>query len=114
MTDKSLLKIEKQIDKIKQNLLDIGEMRPGSLTKQYRNPKEKKWEFYLGTSRNRQLSYTYKMKSKTEYVRVPHVDDLKKQINTYKRFKALVEKWIDLSIKHSKIKMKLANRNLLK
>jgi len=107
MTDKSLLKIEKQIDKIKQDLLDIGEMRPGSLTKQYRNAKEKKWGFY-------QLSYTYKMKSKTEYVRVPHVDDLKKQIDTYKRFKALVEKWIDLSIKHSKIKMELVNRNLLK
>ena len=107
MTDKSLLKIEKQIDKIKQDLLDIGEMRPGSLTKQYRNAKEKKWGFY-------QLSYTYKMKSKTEYVRVPHVDDLKKQIDTYKKFKDLVEKWIDLSIKHSKIKMELANRNLLK
>jgi hypothetical protein len=52
MTDKSLLKIEKQIDKIKQELIDIGEMRPGSLTKQYHNAKEKKWGFY-------QLSYTY-------------------------------------------------------
>jgi hypothetical protein len=106
MTDKSLLKIEKQIDKIKQELLDIGEMRPGSLTKQYRNAKEKKWEFY-------QISYTHKMKSKTEYVRAPHVDDLKQQINTYKKFKALMEKWIDLSIEHSKIKMELANRNKL-
>jgi len=46
-------------------------MRPGSLTKQRRNAKEKKWGFY-------QLSYTYKMKSKTEYVRSPHADDLKK------------------------------------
>jgi hypothetical protein len=107
MTDKSLLRIEKQIEKIKRELLDIGEMRPGSLTKQYRNAKEKKWEFY-------QLSYTHKMKSKTEYVRAPHVDDLKKQVDTYKKFKALVEKWINLSIEHSKIKMYLANRNLLK
>jgi hypothetical protein len=107
MTDKSLLRIEKQIEKIKQELLDIGEMRPGSLTKQYRNPKEKKWEFY-------QLSYTHNMKSKTEYVRAPHVDDMKKQVDTYKRFKALVEKWIDLSIEHSKIKMNLANQNQLK
>jgi len=106
MTDKRLLKIEKQIDKIKQELLDIGEMRPGSLTKQYRNAKEKKWEFY-------QISYTHKMKSKTEYVRAPHVDDLKNQINTYKKFKALMEKWIDLAIEHSKIKMELANRNKL-
>ena len=85
MTDKSLLRIEKQIEKIKQKLLDIGEMRPGSLTKQYRNAKEKKWEFF-------QLSYTHKMKSKTEYVRAPHVDDLTRQVDTYKRFKALIEK----------------------
>ena len=54
------------------------------------------------------------MKSKTEYVRAPHVDDLTKQIDTYKRFKALVEKWIDLSLEHSKIKMDLANRKQLK
>ena len=107
MTDKKLLKIEKQIEKIKQELLGIGEMRPGSLTKQYRNAKEKKWEFY-------QISYTHKMKSKTEYVRVPHIDDLRKQIATYKKFKAFVEKWIDLSIEHSKIKMEIANRNKLK
>jgi hypothetical protein len=107
MTDKRLLKIERQIEKIKQELLGIGEMRPGSLTKQYRNAKEKKWEFY-------QISYTHKMKSKTEYVRAPHVDDLRKQIIAYKRFKALVEKWIDLSIEHSKIKMEISNRNQLK
>jgi len=43
----------------------------------------------------------------------PHVDDLKKQIITYKKFKALMEKWIDLSIEHSKTKMELANRNKL-
>lgn len=54
------------------------------------------------------------MKSKTEYVRAPNVNDLKKQINAYKKFKTLVEMWIDLSIKHSKIKIDLANRNLLK
>ena len=39
---------------------------------------------------------------------------MKKRVDTYKRFKALIEKWIDLSIEHSKIKMDLANRNQLK
>ena len=107
MTDKRLLRIAKQIEGIKQELVGIGEMRPGSLTKQYRDAKEKKWEFY-------QLSYTHKMKSKTNYVRAHHVADLREQIKTYKRFKKLVEKWIDLSIEHSKIKTTLANRNLIK
>lgn len=107
MTDRRLLRIAQQIEEIKQELIGIGEMRPGSLTKQYRNAKEKKWEFY-------QISYTHKMKSKTNYVRAHQVADLRAQIKTYKQFKKLVEKWIDLSIEHSKIKTTLANRNQIK
>lgn len=107
MEDSRLKKIELQIDKIKEELQQIGEMRPGSLTKQYRNPKDKKWGFY-------QLSYTYKMKSKTEYVRPQHVAILKTQVKTYKKFRTLVEKWVDLAIEHSKLKIDLANRNQLK
>jgi hypothetical protein len=79
-------------------LLLIGEMRPGSLTKQYRQPKEKKGGFY-------QIRYTYKMKSKTEYVRPQHFDDLKQQVETYQKFKNLIEKWIDLALEHSKLKI---------
>lgn len=102
--DKRLVRIGEQIEEIKRELMGIGEMRPGSLTKQYRNAEEKKWEFY-------QLSYTHKMKSKTNYVRAYHVAELKEQIKTYKKFKKLVEKWISLAIEHSKIKMDLDNRN---
>lgn len=107
MAVRNLKNIEKQIEKIKKQLTEIGEMRPGSLTKQYRNPKDKKWAFY-------QLSYTYKMKSKTEYVRPQHFDNLKMQVKTYKKFKNLVEKWVDLAIERSKLKMNIANRNQLK
>jgi len=107
MADTKLVRIEQQIDEIKRELMGIGEMRPGSLTRQYGNVKDKKWEFY-------QLSYTHKMKSKTNYVRAHHVAELREQIKTYKKFKKLVEKWVDLSIQHSKIKVDLANRDQLK
>ncbi len=107
MPESKLLKIEKQIEAIKRQLLEIGEMRPGSLTKQYRNPKDKKWGFF-------QLSYTHKMKSKTEYVRPQHVADLKAQVKVYKKFKTLTEKWLDLAIEHSKLKVALANSKQLK
>ena len=102
-----LKQIERQIEKIKKELLQVGEMRPGSLTKQYRNPTDKKWGFY-------QLSYTYKMKSKTEYVRPQRLADLRIQVNTYKKFKSLIEKWVDLAMEHSKLKMDIANRDQLK
>ena len=98
---KKLDPIEKKIVRIKEELRRIGEMRPGSLTYQYQRPKEKKGGFY-------QISYTYRMKSKTEYVKAEFVEDLKTQIATFKRFKKLVQQWIDLAIRHSKMKINLA------
>ena len=85
-------------------MLTIGEMRPGLLTRQYQYPKEKKGGFH-------QISYTYKMKSKTEYVRPEFVKDLKVQIANYKKFKKLIQEWIDLAIEYSKLKIKIAKQN---
>jgi hypothetical protein len=43
---KKLDPIEKKIAGVKEELMRIGEMRPGSLTYQYQRPKEKKGGFY--------------------------------------------------------------------
>ena len=96
--------IEKTIEKIKQELQTIQQMRPGSLTRQYHNPKDKTGAYY-------QLSYTHKMRSRTEYVRPEYVEQLRKQINEYKRFKELVEKWIELGIQHSKMQIDRAKKD---
>jgi hypothetical protein len=101
---KKLDPIREKIEKVKEELLQIGEMRPGSLTKQYQKPAEKRGGYY-------QLSYTYKMRSKTEYVRPEFVEDLNMQIANFKRFKALTQKWIDLAIEYSKLKITLAKRD---
>jgi hypothetical protein len=103
---KKLVVIEKKIAEIKQELQEIGEMRPGSLTYQYQKPKEKKGGFY-------QISYTYKMKSRTEYVKAEYVEDLRKQIETFKRFKELMQEWIDLAIHYSQMKIKLAKEGII-
>lgn len=91
-------KIEMEIKKVKVELQSLGPMRPGTLTLQYRNPKEKKGGFY-------QLSYTHKMKSKTEYVRAEFVEVIKKETENYRRFKALTEKWSELALKFSQLKI---------
>jgi hypothetical protein len=103
MSTKKLKQIENQIQKIKDELREIGEMRPGSLTLQYKVPKEKKGPYY-------QLSYTHKMRSRTNYVRVDLVEEIRQQIEVYKRFRKLIEEWTDLAIEHSQIKMKQAKR----
>jgi hypothetical protein len=107
LMQKKLTPIELKIAKVKEELLKIGEMRPGSLTYQYQKPKEKKGGFY-------QISYTYQMKSRTEYVRPEFVEDLKKQVATFKRFKKLIQLWTDLAIKHSQLKIKLAKESAAK
>lgn len=104
---KKLDSIEKKIAKVKETLMSIGEMRPGSLTYQYQRPKEKKGGFY-------QISYTYRMKSRTEYVKAEFVQDLKTQIVTFKRFKKLMQQWIDLAIRHSQMKITLAKEGKIK
>jgi hypothetical protein len=96
-------KIEKEIEQIKEQLQEIGEMRPGSLTQQYRVPSKKLGGYY-------QLSYMHKMKSRTDYVRPQFVDQIRTQVATYKRFKKLVDRWIELAIIHSKLIMDIAKK----
>ena len=48
------------------------------------------------------------MRSRTEYVRREWVTELRRQIVTRKRFKGLVDQWIDLRIEHSRLTMRIA------
>ena len=103
MSNVKVRQIEKQIGKAKQELKEIGAMRPGSLTQQYRVPKEKIGPYY-------QLSYMHNMQSHTEYVRPQFVGQIRKQVAAYKRFKKLVKKWIELAIAHSKLTIDIAKK----
>jgi hypothetical protein len=101
MSQKRIQQIEQRIDRIKKALLEIGPMRPGSLTRQYKDPQNQTGAYW-------QISYTRRMKSRTEYVRQEYVKELRHRIATYKRFKRLVDQWIDLSIEHSRLTMQMA------
>ena len=101
MTQKRLLQIETRIETIKAKLAEIDEMRPGSLSCQYKDPANQSGAYY-------QLSYTRDRKSRTEYIARDALSEVRRQIDNYKRFKALTDEWIDLSIEHSRLKMRLA------
>ena len=101
MIPKRIQQIEQRMDRIKEELKKIGPMRPGSLTRQYRDPE-------TGAGAYWQISYTRRMKSRTEYVRKEWVAEIGKQIATHKRFKRLIDQWVDLSIEHSQLIMKIA------
>ncbi len=76
-------------------------MRPGSISKQYRDRQRQRGVYY-------QLSYTHEMRSRTEHVWPDHVKGLRKETEEYKKFKKfkkLTTELIDLSIELSKAKI---------
>jgi hypothetical protein len=101
MSQKRIQQIERRIDRIKRALLEIGPMRPGSLTRQYKDPQHHTGAYW-------QISYTRQMKSRTEYVHKENVKEVRRQTVTHRRFKRLVDQWIDLSIEHSRLTMRIA------
>ena len=100
MTKKRLLQIEKRMATIKVKLAAIDEMRPGSLSRQFKDPENQSGAYY-------QLSYTRAMRSRTEYIASDAVPQIRRQVANYKRFKALSDEWVDLGIEHSRLKIKL-------
>jgi len=98
--ERKFKKLRARIGEIKAELADIGELRPGSLTRQNRGASG---TYY-------QLSYTHRGKGRTEYVRPEFAPEIKKQIVAYRRFKKLIDEWVDLEIESSRIKMEIEKK----
>lgn len=103
MEEKQIRDLQRRIDQIKIKLSQLGDLRPGTLSRQYnvcgnptcrckdqRNPK-KHGPYY-------QVSYTHRGKSRTEFVRKEFVHEVKKQVRNYATFRQLTKEWIDLSL----------------
>lgn len=103
-------KIQKKIAKIKREIVLIGDMRPGSISKQYSvcgkvncrcadpdNPK-KHGPYY-------QLSYVHEGRSTSRFIKPQFLAQIKKETLQYKKFRALVDSWIDLAITASHLRI---------
>ena len=101
MQEKSLKKIEARIQRIKDQLLALGPMRPGTLTRQYHKPQERQGAFW-------QISYTHQMKSRSEYARPDEVAAVRREIAAFRRFKKLTADWVNLALARSQKRVQLA------
>ncbi|HNX35990.1 MAG TPA: hypothetical protein PKM57_15275 [Kiritimatiellia bacterium] len=90
---------EKRIRALLAGMAKLGAMRPGTLTVQYRNPAEKKTPF-------NQLSYTHKGRSRSEYVRPENLAAVKREVETFRKFRLLVEEVTELSLEASRLRHK--------
>lgn len=88
--------IERRIKAIKEELMSLDEMRPGSLTIQKRS-----WggEYH-------QLSFSHNGKGRTQYVKEENLEVVKKQIANYKRFRELTKEWVDLALQDAILREK--------
>ncbi len=98
MKTKEITSLENRIATLRKRLPGLGPMRPGSISKQYRDRPNRKGIYY-------QLSYTHKMQSRTEHVWPEHVKTLKMELAEYKKHKKMTSELIDLSIELSKAKI---------
>jgi hypothetical protein len=101
-----------RIQQIKSELQAIEGMRPGSLNRQYtvcgkencrcKDPaKPRKHGPYY------QLSYVHQGKSTSQYIQKDFVKTVKKQLVNYKKFKALMNEWVDLALNQAKEDLRL-------
>lgn len=88
--------LERRIEKIKRDLMEVGDMRPGSLTVQTR-----KWggEYC-------QLSYTHRGKGHTQYVSKEKRKAVERQTANYKKFRKLTQEWVELGMELCTLKTK--------
>ena len=96
METNKIEKIKNKIKSVKKLIHELDDLRPGTLTKQIAKGEGKNPREYW------QLSYTHKMKSRTEYIRNEFVEQIEIEVGKHKKLKMLMEKLIDLSIELSK------------
>ena len=87
-------RIKRKIAKIKQALMALDDLRPGSLSVQTRS-----WG-----GQYHQLSYTHLGKGHTEYVPKEQRKAVARQLANYRKFRNLTQEWVTLAIELCKLK----------
>ena len=107
ISDMKTTPIERQIEHLKRQLAELGPMHPGSLSEQYnvcgkpgcrcKDPRHphKHGPYY-------QLSFTWRGKSRTRFVRAERLAGMRQKIANYKRFRELTDEWVDLVVERER------------
>lgn len=107
MDKKREAQLERQIEKVKRDLVALGDLRPGSLSIQYNvcgnpncrckaTPPKKHGPYY-------QVSFTRKGKGSSKFIRKEDLPTVRKQLKNYERMKLLMDRWIDLATELSNL-----------
>src|SRR3972149_3734744 len=112
--ERRMRSLENQIERLKQEIAGLGDLRPGSLSEQYNvcgkagcrckaSPPQKHGPYY-------QISYTRKGKSGSRFVRRQNLPEVKRQLRNYAHLKELVDRWIELATELSNLRLEEETR----
>lgn len=101
--------LEAKIEKIKQELAALGDLRPGKLSRQYNvcgnpacrckgDPPQKHGPYY-------QLSFTRNGRGTTQFVRKEDLAIVRAQLRNYRRREKLIDRWTGLAMDLSRLKL---------
>jgi hypothetical protein len=109
MGPKEIKVLQRKIERVKKDLCELGDLRPGKLSEQFNvcgksscrckdidNPQKH--------GPYQQISYTHRGKSKTEFVKKENLKDVKLQLENYVKLKELTNEWVDLALELARMK----------
>lgn len=99
--------LQRRIEHIKAELSALGPVRPGTLSQQYNvcgtpgcrckdDPPHKHGPYS-------QLSYTWRARSRSEFVREDEIEQVQEQLRNYARMRDLIDQWIDAAIELARL-----------
>jgi len=102
--------LDKRIQRIKQQIGQLGNLRPGALSQQYNvcgspgcqckaSPPIKHGPYY-------QISFTRHGKSSSQFVRQEDLKEVQQQLENYRRLRELVDEWVTLSHQLSTLRLR--------
>lgn len=111
----TLEQIDRRIAEIKRALAQLGPLRPGSISRQFNicgnpgcrckaDPPEKHGPYL-------QLNFTWRARSRTEFVREQDLDAVAAELENYQQLRSLTEEWIDLGIERARLRRELRKQN---
>ncbi len=88
-----IAQLRKKIERLKEKIVRLGDMRPGSLTRQTRSWGKSYW----------QISWTHRGKGGTGYVSKEKYREVKKQTDNYRKFREMSLKLVDFYLELARL-----------
>lgn len=103
--------LRRKIALVKQEIVGLGDLRPGNLTKQYSVCSSPGCHCKADPPQKHpynQLSWTRKRRSTTRFIRGSQLSTVESQVRNYARLQSLIDQWIELSIELCDLELKIS------